>query len=512
MDVDEWGQILIINMLLRYARTQFVNPNLLVGGKDGTKGGARTSALDPDHLLLLRSARPLLQSRNSAVVLSVIQLYLAVGPQHEWTAQLVRPLVRLLHSHREIQLIILKNIVTLTSAEFNDQVLAQLRAAVEKQQQQQEKEKEDNAANNATTATTTTTTAAETEKTTEAKKKQKQKTKKQETSDSESDSEDSDDEEDEDSEDEDSDVPAKGFNTSSTFRSIKSLFEPYLKSFFVKAKDSTQTKILKLEILTNLSTSSNISLILREFQAYILNYQDDLEFMSATIESIGQCASRIKEIAPVCLNGLLSLLSNRNESIVAQSIVVLRSQIINKDQAIITMIVRQVVKLLEKIRAPAARATIVWIVAEFAARNEAARRLAPDVLRRVARSFSSESDLVKLQALNLASKLHISTLEGSGEGEVPPLLSAAQVDRLKLLIAYVFNLAKYDLNYDVRDRGRFLRQLLSAGTGDGALARRILLVPKMVPNVSQRQAATAVGTTVGVGDAPTSNGDHPGEE
>lgn len=512
MDVDEWGQILIINMLLRYARTQFVNPNLLVGGKDGGKsgGGARTSALDPDHLLLLRSARPLLQSRNSAVVLSVIQLYLAVGPQHEWTAQLVRPLVRLLHSHREIQLIILKNIVTLTSAEFNDQVLAQLRAAVEKQQQQQQ-EKEDNAANNSTTAAITT--AAEAEKATEAKKKQKQKTKKkqQETSDSESDSEDSDDEEDEEDSD-DSDVPAKSFTTSSSFRSIKSLFEPYLKSFFVKAKDSTQTKILKLEILTNLSTSSNISLILREFQAYILNLQDDLEFMSATIESIGQCASRIKEIAPVCLNGLLSLLSNRNESIVAQSIVVLRSQIINKDQAIITMIVRQVVKLLEKIRAPAARATIVWIVAEFAARNEAARRLAPDVLRRVARSFSSESDLVKLQALNLASKLHISTLEGGEGGEVPPLLSAAQVDRLKLLIAYVFNLAKYDLNYDVRDRGRFLRQLLSAGTGDGALARRILLVPKMVPNVSQRQAATAVGTTVGVGDAPTSNGDHPGEE
>ncbi len=190
----------------------------------------------------------------------------------------------------------------------------------------------------------------------------------------------------------------------------------------MKAKDSTQTKILKLEILTNLSTSSNISLILREFQAYILNLQDDLEFMSATIESIGQCASRIKEIALQYLNDLLSLL---------------------------------VVNLLEKIRAPAARATIIWIVAEFAARNKAARRLASDVLRRVALSFSSESDLVKLQALNLASKL-----EGSGEGEVPPLLTAAQVDRLKRHIEFVSN---------------------QVGTGT-------------------------------VGDAPTSNGDHPGEE
>ena len=27
VDVDEWGQVVILNMLTRYARTQFVNPN-----------------------------------------------------------------------------------------------------------------------------------------------------------------------------------------------------------------------------------------------------------------------------------------------------------------------------------------------------------------------------------------------------------------------------------------------------------------------------------------------------
>ena len=27
-DVDEWGQVCVINMLTRYARTQFVDPNL----------------------------------------------------------------------------------------------------------------------------------------------------------------------------------------------------------------------------------------------------------------------------------------------------------------------------------------------------------------------------------------------------------------------------------------------------------------------------------------------------
>lgn len=470
MDVDEWGQILIINMLLRYARTQFVNPN---GSGIVSKSG--TPSLDPDHVLLFRCVRPLLQSRNSGVVLAVIQLYLCAGPQHEWTAQLVRPLIRLLHSHREIQLIILKNIVTLTSAEFNDHLGALLAstvasaaaAAEAKEQQQQETKDASEAA---------------------AEAKKKQKTAPSEGSEDSEDSEDS-----EESEDDILEGKASSGVGGPAVRSIKSLFEPYLKSFFVKSKDSTQTKILKLEILTNLSNSANISLILREFQAYIVNLQDDLEFMSATIESIGQCASRIKEIAPVCLNGLLSLLSNRNESIVAQSIVVLRSQIINKDASIITMIVRQTVKLLEKIRAPQARATIVWIVAEFAARNGAARRLAPDVLRRVAKSFASEDDLVKLQALNLAAKLHITTLMEGGASETK------DTDRLKLLISYVFNLAKYDLNYDVRDRGRFLKQLLS--TGDGALARRILLVPKLVPNVTQRSQAIVSHSSGNAADA-----------
>ncbi len=35
VDVDEWGQVMIINMLTRYARTQFLDPNQLVGGAWG---------------------------------------------------------------------------------------------------------------------------------------------------------------------------------------------------------------------------------------------------------------------------------------------------------------------------------------------------------------------------------------------------------------------------------------------------------------------------------------------
>jgi AP-3 complex subunit beta len=95
IDVDEWGQVVIINMLTRYARTQFVDPNRDLNSdkaadvkekpddEDDEEDGSEkeedfdkkfgqfnrsgTVLLDPDHRLLLRVTKPLLQSRNSAV-------------------------------------------------------------------------------------------------------------------------------------------------------------------------------------------------------------------------------------------------------------------------------------------------------------------------------------------------------------------------------------------------------------------------------------------------------------
>lgn len=58
-------------------------------------------------------------------------------------------------------------------------------------------------------------------------------------------------------------------------------------------------------------------------------------------------------------------------------------------------------------------------------------------------SPTTQPDIVKLQTVNLAAKLCISNARQS-----------------KQLCQYVLNLAKYDQNYDVRDRARFLRQLV----------------------------------------------------
>lgn len=246
IDVDEWGQVIIINMLTRYARTQFTDPNVddrYTGETDdqsnrpfydetssddsdgdgddddeATNGKAKTKprqsprkatityTLDPDHRLLLRQTKPLLQSRNASVVMIVAQLYHHVAPRNEVTI-VAKALIRLLRSFKEVQSVVLTCIASMSTQR-------------------------------------------------------------------------------------------------------KSIFEMYLKSFFVRSNDATHIKLLKLEILTNLATPATIPVILREFQTYISS--SDKSFVAATIQAIGRCASSIKEVTETCLSGLVHLLSNRD--------------------------------------------------------------------------------------------------------------------------------------------------------------------------------------------------------
>lgn len=76
-------------------------------------------------------------------------------------------------------------------------------------------------------------------------------------------------------------------------------------------------------------------------------------------------------------------------------------------------------------------------------------------------------EIVKLQILNLAVKLF--------------LTNAAQT---KLLCQYLLTLARYDQNYDIRDRSRLLRQTLFPQNENSkitAKAKEIFLANKPAP-------------------------------
>lgn len=53
---------------------------------------------------------------------------------------------------------------------------------------------------------------------------------------------------------------------------------------------------------------------------------------------------------------------------------------------------------------PMARASILWLIGEYC---EHVPKIAPDVLRKMAKSFTNEEDIVKLQIINLAAKLYL---------------------------------------------------------------------------------------------------------
>uniref|UniRef100_A0A8C7S343 AP-3 complex subunit beta n=1 Tax=Oncorhynchus mykiss TaxID=8022 RepID=A0A8C7S343_ONCMY len=373
IDVEEWGQVVIINMLTRYARTQFLNPNMNVSiagphilykeekEKKKTEATAivkrKPYVMDPDHRLLLRNTKPLLQSRNAAVVMAVAQLYFHLAPKAE-VGVIAKALVRLMRSHSEVQYVVLQNVATMS-------------------------------------------------------------------------------------------IKRRG------------MFEPYLKSFYIRSTDPTQIKVLKLEVLTNLANETNISTILREFQTYIKS--NDKDFVAATIQAIGRCATNIGEVRDTCLNGLVQLLSNRDELVVAESVVVIK-KLLQMQPEQHSDIIKHMAKLTDNIQVPMARASILWLIGEYC---EHVPKIAPDVLRKMAKTFTNEEDIVKLQIINLAAKLYLTNSK-----------------QTKLLTQYVLNLAKYDQNYDIRDRARFIRQLIVPTDKSGALskyAKKLFLALKPAP-------------------------------
>lgn len=68
--------------------------------------------LPEDHALLLRASLVLLRSRNSGVVLAVAALHQYVGDGDKATqAKVGKALVRIMRTHREVQFVVLTNIV-----------------------------------------------------------------------------------------------------------------------------------------------------------------------------------------------------------------------------------------------------------------------------------------------------------------------------------------------------------------------------------------------------------------
>ena len=122
VDMDEWSQLVTLRLMTIYSRKCFPKHTRRVTKSNGAQGfygdeegqeeaGEEVQVLDPDLELLLKSIRPLLQSRNSAVVVAVARCYVNLGTQ-EYIKSSIGPLIALLRGPQDIQHIALYNIVS----------------------------------------------------------------------------------------------------------------------------------------------------------------------------------------------------------------------------------------------------------------------------------------------------------------------------------------------------------------------------------------------------------------
>ncbi|KAG8846034.1 AP-3 complex subunit beta [Serendipita sp. 411] len=109
-DADEWGQITIVNVLVRYARRMLPKPLVFQD-----HNGATVERIDPDLQLLFRSAESLFFSRNPAVVLAVSRALYYLGPPSD-TPKIVPPLLKLLHTSTEIERVVVEELYIIARA------------------------------------------------------------------------------------------------------------------------------------------------------------------------------------------------------------------------------------------------------------------------------------------------------------------------------------------------------------------------------------------------------------
>merc|ERR1719409_1647789 len=279
------------------------------------------------------------------------------------------------------------------------------------------------------------------------------------------------------------------------------MFAPFLRDFFVKGTDAKFNREIKLEILVRLATPDSVEEILRELQTYCRGAEKDFVCDAAT------AAARVADARPECaddvLRGLLDLARSHDRdecrsvdaSVVSSALVAIRQLLqqgagtASEDPVVVRRdVVRQVAKMLLKPknkgafsttpsveedegrrggapvptasgRGASARASACFILGEF---RDDVSDLLPDAVRLLASRFSGEVVEVKQQILNLAVKAATAYPSNSD---------------LDSLLRYVLELARFDTDHDLRDRGRYLTATLglsvpgSETTDETALAQ-----------------------------------------
>eukprot|EP00668_Euglena_longa_P042073 GGOE01055472.1.p1 GENE.GGOE01055472.1~~GGOE01055472.1.p1 ORF type:complete len:946 (+),score=260.33 GGOE01055472.1:23-2839(+) len=224
-----------------------------------------------------------------------------------------------------------------------------------------------------------------------------------------------------------------------------------MKIFFVKYNDPIFIKLEKLDIMLALVDASTVDVCLSEFLEYASEV--DVEFVRKSVRAIGRTAIKVEQATQKCIDVLLQLIKTRINYVVQEAIIVIKD-IFRKYPNQYESIIGALCENLDTLDEPDAKASMVWIIGEYAERIENADEL----LEMFIETFDEEPMTVKLTILTSMVKLF---LKRPG-------------DTQELLQQVLKQASESDIP-DLRDRGFMYWRLLSA---DPEAAKEVVLCQK----------------------------------
>ncbi|MEW5304817.1 MAG: hypothetical protein WDW36_007401 [Sanguina aurantia] len=228
-----------------------------------------------------------------------------------------------------------------------------------------------------------------------------------------------------------------------------------VKVFFCKYNDPLYVKMEKLEVMIRLASDKNIDQVLLEFKEYA--QEVDVDFVRKSVRAIGRCAVSIEKAAERCINVLLELIQSKVNYVVQEAVIVIKDifrRYPNRYESIIATLCDN----LDSLDEPEAKASMIWIIGEYAERIDNADELLDSFLE----TFPEETSLVQLQLLTATVKLFLKKPTESGQRMISQVLSAATNE---------------SDNPDLRDRAYIYWRLLST---DPEAAKEVVLADKPV--------------------------------
>ncbi|ODQ51433.1 AP-1 complex subunit beta-1 [Saitoella complicata NRRL Y-17804] len=228
-----------------------------------------------------------------------------------------------------------------------------------------------------------------------------------------------------------------------------------MRVFFCKYNDPEYVKLEKLEIMIKLANEKNVDQLLAELKEYASEV--DVDFVRRAVRAIGQCAIKIDSASERCINVLLDLINSSTHKVpyVVQEAITVIKDIFRKYPSRYEAIIPTLCSSLDDLSEPNARASLIWIIGEYAEKISNA----DDLLSTFLEGFDNEGVQVQLQLLTATVKLFLKKPDSTQE-----------------LVQRMLKTATNDCdNPDIRDRAYVYWRLLSS---DPQVAKSVVLSEK----------------------------------